>query len=72
LAGSVDGFTHAVPHSVVPAEQAHADIAQVAPVGQLVLQLPQSNGSLVKSTHALAQLVSAAAHWSVHEPFEHT
>lgn len=59
-------------HEVKPASQVHALDAQLAPVPHCVPQAPQSKLLVVKSTHALEQLVSVAAQVVVHAESEHT
>jgi hypothetical protein len=71
------GFTQVVPHKRSPGAQPQAPPAQLAPFAHWLPHAPQLRGSIVRSTHALAQFVSGAPasfapQTSVHEPPEQT
>jgi hypothetical protein len=51
--------THVEPQATVPVPHLHALAAQICVAPQAVPQAPQFAGSLVVSTHALEQFVSA-------------
>jgi len=72
LFGLLDGSTHCPLHRVVPAPHSHVPEEQLAPVGHTVPQAPQSDGSLVRSTQALEQLVRPVPQFVVQTPAEHT
>jgi hypothetical protein len=57
---------------VSPVPHVHAALMQLAPVAHAVPQLPQSNGSVCRSTHALLQLVKPLEQLVVHAACEHT
>ena len=56
----------------MPKPQAQVPLVQLAPLPHWVVQVPQANGSVFKSTQALLQLVRPEAQTVVHLPNEQT